>query len=288
MANSTAGTSNIQNLDGRVTFNGNATAANSTISNNGTLVFEDQSSGGNATIYNNGALYNYGISGNVGQFGHAIVDNTNAGVLDLGLAGTGMVTGPMQPAAIQPAAIAPLQPATVSVGALEGDGAVHLLNNTLEIVGNPSVTTATYNGTIDTSTSISEVSTLYPSDVGTANGKLLMNAAGTTQILNGNNASYYGQTEVQAGTLEIGDAADPTAALGGTITVDQNGILRGHGQIDGTVIDNGTVMPGGSIGALTINGNFTVGSNGVLAVEMTPNATAGTGYDQLIVTAMPT
>ena len=98
-----------------------------------------------------------------------------------------------------------------------------------------------------------------------------------------NNDATFAETTVDAGTLEVGDAADASTVLTSDVTVDNGATLRGHGSIDGNVVNDGTVFPGGSIGTLTINGNYTQNSDGTLNIEITPSAVAGTGYDQLIV-----
>jgi autotransporter-associated beta strand protein len=101
-------------------------------------------------------------------------------------------------------------------------------------------------------------------------GSYTLTKAGTgTLILDGNN-SFGGATTVQAGTLEVGDSSTPGAVLAGNVTVASGGTLRGHGTIDGNVVNNGTVWPGGSIGTLNIHGNYTQGANGVLNIDATP------------------
>ena len=99
-------------------------------------------------------------------------------------------------------------------------------------------------------------------------GSVAKNGAGTL-ILDGDNSAFAGSTTVQAGTLEVGDAATPSAALGGNVTVDSGATLRGHGSIGGNVSNNGTVWAGGSVGTLTIGGNYAQGANGVLEAELT-------------------
>ncbi|WP_298282979.1 autotransporter domain-containing protein, partial [Acidocella sp.] len=106
---------------------------------------------------------------------------------------------------------------------------------------------------------------------------------GGTEILDGNSSGFTGTTDITGGMLEVGDAADPGAVLGGNVLVGGGGMLRGHGSIDGNVTNGGVVEPGGSIGILTINGNYTQTSGGTLNIEVTPSAVAGTGYDQLVV-----
>ncbi|HET8729998.1 MAG TPA: autotransporter-associated beta strand repeat-containing protein, partial [Moraxellaceae bacterium] len=102
-------------------------------------------------------------------------------------------------------------------------------------------------------------------------------------VLNGTN-TYSGGTTVSAGTLEVGDITHAGASVAGNVLL-SGGMLRGHGTIGGNVVNTaGTVFPGGSIGILTVAGNYTQGPAGTLAIEVTPNATPGVGYDQLQVT----
>jgi outer membrane autotransporter protein len=90
-------------------------------------------------------------------------------------------------------------------------------------------------------------------------------------ILDGVNA-YSGGTTVGAGTLEIGDINNPNASIAGNVTV-TGGALAGHGTIGGSIVNTaGTVAPGGTIGILTVNGNYTQGSNAALSIEVSPTA----------------
>jgi autotransporter-associated beta strand protein len=92
-----------------------------------------------------------------------------------------------------------------------------------------------------------------------------------------------GGGDVQSGTLEIGDADDPDAVFVGDIDVGgADSTLRGHGTIEGDVTSSGDVFPGGSIGKLTITGNYTQNPAGTLTIEVTPQTTvAGVDYDEL-------
>jgi fibronectin-binding autotransporter adhesin len=93
-----------------------------------------------------------------------------------------------------------------------------------------------------------------------------------TLVLNGVN-TVTGQTTVSSGVLEVGDAANPGAKLGGDVVVGASGALRGHGSIVGAVNNTagGVVAPGGSIGTLTV-GSYAQGANGTLAIEVSPKA----------------
>ena len=62
---------------------------------------------------------------------------------------------------------------------------------------------------------------------------------------------------VNGGNLQVGDAADPTAKLTGTVNV-TGATLSGHGTVVGnvTIGNGGTLAPGGSVGTLSIQGNL--------------------------------
>jgi outer membrane autotransporter protein len=77
---------------------------------------------------------------------------------------------------------------------------------------------------------------------------------------------------VDAGTLAVGDADHPSAQTQGEVQVNAAGTLRGHGSIIGNVNNSGTVWPGGSIGTLTIGGNYTQSPGGTLQMEVSPTA----------------
>ncbi|MBN9487581.1 MAG: autotransporter outer membrane beta-barrel domain-containing protein [Alphaproteobacteria bacterium] len=108
--------------------------------------------------------------------------------------------------------------------------------------------TVTFNGTISGTGGVSQIGT------------------GTT-ILNANN-TYGGPTNVQAGTLAVGDAGHTSATLsgGGLVTVASGATLGGYGTVAGDVDNHGTVAPGsaafggGPFGSFTIGGNYTAHS----------------------------
>jgi fibronectin-binding autotransporter adhesin len=116
--------------------------------------------------------------------------------------------------------------------------------------------------------------------LGSFNGTGGLIYSGTdTALLNGNSAGFTGTLLITAGTVSIGgDFGNvPTAGaeFGGSVTVNPGGTLAGLGTIVGTVNNKGgTVRPGGSIGTLTVNGNYTQAANGTLAIEISPTASS--------------
>ncbi len=117
---------------------------------------------------------------------------------------------------------------------------------------------------------------------GSLSGTGSLQTAGT--IIDNGSGGSSGGTTVTSGLLAIGDASTPTASLTSNVTVDSGAYLRGHGTVIGNVTNNGTVFPGGTIGILTINGNYTQAATGTLDIEVTPNDTHGVGHDPLSVT----
>jgi fibronectin-binding autotransporter adhesin len=108
---------------------------------------------------------------------------------------------------------------------------------------------------------------------GTFTGSGMLTMQGTRSLIfDGNSASFTGATDVASGLLEVGDIDTPTAVLGGDVAVDAAGTLRGHGTITGSVSNDGTVAPGGTIGTLTIGGNYTQASSATLSIEVSPTA----------------
>ncbi len=183
---------------------------------------------------------------------------------------------------------------TIAGGALAVDSAAALGTGPVNLNGGTLITTAAQNeafsvnlgasgGIIDTDGSAD----IFSSDVSGGNhtaGPLTI-VGGGSLILDGaaNSASQTiigGPSAVSSATtptlLEIGDISHPSASLQGPVLVTPAGELRGHGTIVGNVTNDGTIFPGGSIGTLTIQGNYTQNADGTLAIEVTPTA-----YDTL-------
>lgn len=108
----------------------------------------------------------------------------------------------------------------------------------------------------------------------------------TGNVIDDGSGAPTGGGDVQSGTFEIGDATNSGVVFAGNVTVGSgsDSTLRGHGTIEGNADNSGNVFPGGSIGKLTISGNYTQNKAGTLTIEVTPaNLVAGTDYDQLVV-----
>jgi glucose/arabinose dehydrogenase len=67
------------------------------------------------------------------------------------------------------------------------------------------------------------------------------------------------------------------------LTVDPSGTLTGNGSIAGNVSNSGALIPGNSIGSISIAGTYSQQASGSLAIEIGGTA-PGLGYDQLTVT----
>jgi autotransporter-associated beta strand protein len=100
-------------------------------------------------------------------------------------------------------------------------------------------------------------------------GGLTIAGTGGETVLNNAN-TFTGLTTISGGELTVGDSTHTGASIAGSAVVNSGGTLRGHGTIGGNVTNSGTVMPGASIGTLTISGNYTQPSTGTLAIEVTP------------------
>jgi fibronectin-binding autotransporter adhesin len=99
-------------------------------------------------------------------------------------------------------------------------------------------------------------------------GALVKQGAGTL-LLTGNQ-SFSGTVAVDQGVLQVGNAANPNAVLGGQVTVANGAGLTGNGSV-GSLLNHGSVMP--DSGKLTVAGNFTNAADGTLNVAITPSAT---------------
>ncbi len=134
----------------------------------------------------------------------------------------------------------------------------------------------------------------FPGTGGGTNG-LVKSGPGTMVVAAA--STYTGATQVNAGTLVMGDAASDTFTTSG-VTVASGATLGGSGTISGGTVtlnaesssgakDGGTLAPGNSIGTLTVN-NLNFNTNSIFEWEMnydgTGVGTRGTNYDAVNVT----
>nr|WP_285961086.1 Ig-like domain-containing protein [Pseudomonas tohonis] len=171
---------------------------------------------------------------------------------------------------------------TVNAGTLSiasdanlGAGALNLANGTtLQITGNT---------TIDNALALTGLVTVNAGAAATLSGTIggtgsLTKTGASNLTLSGSNINS-GTTTVAAGTLVVdGSTASAT-------TVASGATLAGSGTLGGDVIvqSGGTLSPGGAgVATLTVNGNLTLASGSTLALDIN-GATAGTGYDRVVV-----
>uniref|UniRef100_UPI0037C95FA5 Ig-like domain-containing protein n=1 Tax=Pseudomonas tohonis TaxID=2725477 RepID=UPI0037C95FA5 len=171
---------------------------------------------------------------------------------------------------------------TVNAGTLSiasdanlGAGALNLANGTtLQITGNT---------TIDNALALTGLVTVNAGAAATLSGTIggtgsLTKTGASNLTLSGSNTNS-GTTTVAAGTLVVdGSTASAT-------TVASGATLAGSGTLGGDVIvqSGGTLSPGGAgVATLTVNGNLTLASGSTLALDIN-GATAGTGYDRVVV-----
>ena len=107
----------------------------------------------------------------------------------------------------------------------------------------------------------------------TGNGALLQQGGGTL-VLDGDNSAFAGTTDVQSGTLVVGDTVGNGAVLGGDVQISNGATLAGLGAIGGNVVNDGLLSPGMGIGTLTIHGDYTQTADGSLAIDAQPDGQA--------------
>jgi len=262
IANVLAGSDGLTKTDeGTLVLTGANTYTGTTTISAGTLALAGNGSiGASSSIVDNGTLDLSGLADDV-----AFSSLTGNGTLHLG---TGVLT---------------LSAASGDfTGTISGGGGLTLAGGSLTLAGTNSYTgTTTISGGTLTASAASlpgavtnnAALVFAQNDNGSfsgaisGNGSIAKTGAGSL-ILNGDSQAYTGTTTVQAGTLLVGDAATPSARLGGDVTVGANGTLRGHGSIGGNVSNGGTVWAGGSVGTLTVDGDYTQDTSGTLQVEI--------------------
>ena len=159
-----------------------------------------------------------------------------------------------------------------------GNGATVLNTGTLNVGG-----TASLGGLND---SIGTLTNQAGATINASGGTLthLVNA-GTLTISAGSPGVEGSQS---AGGLTVVSPGTTLAQAGGNYVLN-GGILRGFGTVAANLVNSaGTVAPGGSVGVLTLTGNYTQGAGGTLLVEISGTTLGGDfggkGYDHLQIT----
>jgi autotransporter-associated beta strand protein len=119
----------------------------------------------------------------------------------------------------------------------------------------------------------------------------LINAGAGLLVLNASN-SFTGDLNIQAGTVALANDASVTKApnillagttldvsgrTDGTLTLASGQTLKGSGSVVGAVVSpsGSTVSPGASIGAISVNGNVTLGGNTVMEIALNASVKSG-------------
>jgi outer membrane autotransporter protein len=150
-----------------------------------------------------------------------------------------------------------------ALGAASGrvtfNGGALQLGSSFDLAATRAITIAAGGGTIDTQ----DFQSTIAQNISGA-GALNKLGAGTL-ILDGAN-SYGGGTTVSAGTLVVGDAASPGAALGGggATTIASGATLGGYGSVTGDVTNNGTLSVANALAQFDAQPNGTFAINGQL------------------------
>ncbi|MDU9406990.1 Ig-like domain-containing protein [Pseudomonas sp. zfem001] len=156
-----------------------------------------------------------------------------------------------------------------------GAGALNLANGTtLQITGTT---------TIDNALALTGLVTVNAGAAATLSSTIsgtgsLTKTGASNLTLSGSN-TQFGTTTVSAGTLVVDGSTNSATTVASGATLAGSGTLGS----DVTVQSGGTLSPGnGGAGTLTINGNLTLDFGSTLALDIN-GATAGTGYDRVVV-----
>lgn len=126
------------------------------------------------------------------------------------------------------------------------------------------------------------------------NAGVFRKSSGTGTTVCDWNFDNTGTAEVLTGTMQfLGDyqqTAGASLLKGGVLATSSTlqingGILSGNGMVSAVVSNAGQISPGLSAGSLTISGNYTQSSGGILTVEI-GGVAPGTSFDQLQVTGV--
>jgi outer membrane autotransporter protein len=157
-----------------------------------------------------------------------------------------------------------------TTGGLTFNGGTLQLSNNLDLAATRAISIGDNGGTIDTqqySSTLSQGVTGTGSLTKLGSGELTMNGVST-----------YGDTNVLAGTLAVGDAQHNLASIGtGTTTVAQGATLGGFGTVPGSVVNSGTIAAANALPAFSASSTGTFTIHGDLTNNATINLAAASG-----------
>jgi autotransporter-associated beta strand protein len=144
-----------------------------------------------------------------------------------------------------------------TIGALNGVGTITRTTTSDTLTIGSGNSSGNFSGTIQNGTS----------------GSLFLLKTGTgTQELSGAN-SHIGGTTVSQGALRVSNVTG-SATGSGSVKVFADATLTGSGAIAGDVNVGGTLDPGSQIGTLTVGGDFTLSTGGILRIGINDAATS--------------
>ena len=207
---------------------------------------------GPVTVVNSGTIT--GATSGIGLGGGGSVTNTVTGQVT-GTGGTAVVIGGSQ---------AKLS----NAGQISGDVQLNASSNTAQlftggkISGNLALTATRANRVILDG---SGTQLFSQSVTGTISNAGSLTKQGTGEWILDKNLSPPVSTLINSGILEVNGGDVLTSP---TVTVGPGAELLGLGTIAGSLINNGLVTPGDGPGTLTVTGNYTQGSAGVLNIQL--------------------
>lgn len=243
--------------------------------------------GGTLTLSGSHSIVNLLSSGGGTRDGTGTLTITGSAALDIGTftlnGGTTTIAGSASPVTIKDGSLV-LSNATLNLDTpttWAPNSGMSLSNSALNVNSSLTVTNdfGSIGGGADSAVNVG------------ANGSIDVDPGAGTEPIVSVPIDTAGTVTVSSGTLEANggltqSAGTTTIAAGakllGAVTLN-GGQLKGGGTLGGPVSNpGGTVAPGSSPGTLTDNGDYTQGSGGTLAEEIT-GTTPGTQFDQLLV-----
>ncbi len=256
---------------GTISFHGTSNAGNATLTaeagdyvnhvvgKGGSISFFDTSTAGNATLIANGGA-DLPLPTRIGSAVISFSGNSTAGNATL-IANDGLGSGPggtilfgdqstggtarVEVFGNGKLDISSHVAPTVTVGSIEGNGAIFVGANNLTVGSN-------------------NLSTLFSGQISDdgEDGSLTKVGTGTLTLMGLNNVATR-NTTVNGGSLIVDGSLSTTQIL-----VNAGGLFGGNGSLVGNVLNRGIVSPGNSPGTLTVTGNYTQTAGGTLRLEV--------------------